>query len=240
MMLQEALLRNAVKFEYDGMLRSEVAVAILDGEGNEVVDLRQDWLPVNIFGEEDYAERVVELMRRRYYGRDQQDKAGILRYTKVVNTIMDISDAPSPTNERELSWLLSFYWSLDQAYETLAETAAHRSEGMRPVAYQMRELQPEVRRRVGERVVVGCIGVAGPDVSGATSGVGQSLSSRGKVMSESILFVSHGAYVCCRRIWSGSLWRLSLPRRISGRNERPVFEGRRHQASVEDHGHPRR
>ena len=141
MMLQEALLRNAVKFEYDGMLRSEVAVAILDGEGNEVVDLRQDWLPVNIYGEEDYSQRVVELMRRRYYGRDQQDKAGILRYTKVVNTILDITDAPAPANERELSWLLSFYWSLDQAYETLAETAAHRSEGMRPVAYQLRELQ---------------------------------------------------------------------------------------------------
>ena len=86
MMLQEALLRNAVKFEYDGMLRSEVAVAILDGEGNEVVDLRHEWLPVNIYGEDDYADRVVELMRRRYYGRDQQDKAGILRYTKVVNT----------------------------------------------------------------------------------------------------------------------------------------------------------
>ena len=141
MMLQEALLRNAVKFEYDGMLRSEVAVAILDGDGNEVVDLRQDWLPVNIYGEEDYSQRVVELMRRRYYGRDQQDKAGILRYTKVVNTILDITDAPPPANERELSWLLSFYWSLDQAYETLAETASRRTEGMRPVAYQLRELQ---------------------------------------------------------------------------------------------------
>lgn len=141
MMLQEALLRNAVKFEYDGMLRSEVAVAILDADGNEVVDLREEWLPVNIYGEQDYAARVVELMRRRYYGRDQQDKAGILRYTKVVNTILDITDAPAPANERELSWLLSFYWSLDQAYETLDETAAHRSEGMRPVAYQLRELQ---------------------------------------------------------------------------------------------------
>ena len=106
-----------------------------------MVDLRQEWLPVNIYGEEDYAARVVELMRRRYYGRDQQDKAGILRYTKVVNTILDITDAPAPANERELSWLLSFYWSLDQAYETLDETAAHRSEGMRPVAYQLRELQ---------------------------------------------------------------------------------------------------
>ena len=40
MLLQEALLRNAVKFEYDGVLRSEVAVAVVDAEGNEVVDLR--------------------------------------------------------------------------------------------------------------------------------------------------------------------------------------------------------
>ena len=141
MMLQEALLRNAVKFQYDGVLRSEVAVAVVDENGNEVVDLRQKWLPVNIYGEEDYANRVQELMHRRYYGRDQQDKAGILRYTKVVNTILDISDLPAPANERELAWLLSFYWSVDQAYETLEETAGHRTEGMRPAEYQLREIQ---------------------------------------------------------------------------------------------------
>ena len=151
MVLQEALLRNAVKFEYDGMLRSEVAVAVVDADGNEVVDLREKWLPVNIYGEADYTNRVVELMRRRYYGRDQQDKAGILRYTKVVSTILDIADIPSPTNERELSWLLSFYWSLDEAYETLAQVSAHRAEGMRPVAYQLRELQ----RKYGEGVGLG-------------------------------------------------------------------------------------
>ncbi len=145
MLLQEALLRNAVKFEYDRVLRSEVAVAVLDANGGEVVDLREKWLPVNIYGEADYASRVLELMRRRYYGRDQQDKAGILRYTKVVNTILDLSDVPTPANERELSWLLSFYWSLDQPYETLAETAAHRSQGMRPVEYQLRELRRKYR-----------------------------------------------------------------------------------------------
>ena len=145
MLLQEALLRNAVKFEYDGVLRSEVAVAVMDSDGNEVLDLREKWLPINIYGEDDYAGRVRELMHRRYYGRDQQDKAGILRYTKVVNTVLDITDVPAPADERELSWLLSFYWSLDQAYETLAETAAHRSEGMRPVAYQLNELQRKYR-----------------------------------------------------------------------------------------------
>lgn len=148
MMLQEALLRNAVKFEYDSSLRSEVAVAIVDGAGSEVVDLRRDWLPVNIYGADDYAQRMVELMRRRYYGRDQQDKAGILRYTKVLNTILDITDIPAPANERELAWMLSFYWSLDQAGETLAETAANRQQGMRPVEYQLRELQRKYRQGV--------------------------------------------------------------------------------------------
>ena len=149
MMLQEALLRNAVKFEYDSALRSEVAVAIMGRDGNEVVDLRAKWLPVNIYGEANYTERMVELMRRRYYGRDQQDKAGILRYTKVVNTILDITDIPAPTDERELSWILSFYWSLDQAYGTLAEASHHRSQGMRPVEYQLRELQRKYRDGVG-------------------------------------------------------------------------------------------
>ena len=149
MMLQEALLRDAVKFEYDSALRSEVAVAIMGHDGNEVVDLREKWLPVNIYGETNYTERMVELMRRRYYGRDQQDKAGILRYTKVVNTILDITDIPAPTDERELSWILSFYWSLDQAYGTLAEVARHRNQGMRPVEYQLRELQRKYRDGVG-------------------------------------------------------------------------------------------
>ena len=96
MLLQEALLRNAVKFEYDGVLRSEVAVAVMDADGDEVLDLREKWLPINIYGEDDYANRVRELMHRRYYGRDQQDKAGILRYTKVVNTVLDVSDLPAP------------------------------------------------------------------------------------------------------------------------------------------------
>ena len=145
MMLQEALLRNAVKFEFDGALRSEVAVAVVDASGNEVVDLREKWLPINIYGETDYNQRMIELMRRRYYGREQQDKAGILRYTKVLNTILDITDIPAPTNERELAWLLSFYWSLDQAYETLGDAASRLGQGMRPVEYQLRELQRKYR-----------------------------------------------------------------------------------------------
>ena len=118
----------------------------------------REWLPVNIYGQADYANRVHELMHRRYYGRDQQDKAGILRYTKVVNTILDITDVPSPTDERELSWLFSFYWSLDQAYETLAETAAHRGEGMRPVAYQLRELEHKYRDGLASGLSIGAAG----------------------------------------------------------------------------------
>ena len=48
LMLQEALLRDAVKFEYEPVLGSDVAVAIVDESGNEVVDLRTEWLPKNI------------------------------------------------------------------------------------------------------------------------------------------------------------------------------------------------
>ena len=43
------------------------------------------------------------MSRRRYYSRDAQDKAGILRYTKVTDNILDIADIPPPTNERELA-----------------------------------------------------------------------------------------------------------------------------------------
>jgi dihydrolipoamide dehydrogenase len=39
-MLQEALIREAVKFQYDATLRSDVAVAIVDRNGAEVMDLR--------------------------------------------------------------------------------------------------------------------------------------------------------------------------------------------------------
>lgn len=132
LMLQEALLRDAVKFEYEPTLGSDAAVAILDQNGNEVVDLRTEWLPKNIYGEADYAVRITELSRRRFYGESSADKAGIFRYTKVFNSVYDITDIPVPNNERELTWLLSFYWNTDQAYETLAELGAHKGEGTAP------------------------------------------------------------------------------------------------------------
>jgi hypothetical protein len=126
--LQEALLRNAVKFEKDSDFGVEVAVAIVDRNGLEVMDLRKDWLPASIYEKSDYARRVQEVKRKRYYGDDQEDKAGILRYTKANNAIFEIGDIPEPTNERETSWLLSFYCYLDQAYETIIQFLEHLKE----------------------------------------------------------------------------------------------------------------
>jgi ATP-dependent phosphoenolpyruvate carboxykinase len=149
LMLQEALLRDAVKFEYEDLLGSDLAVAIVDEAGNEVVDLRNEWLPKNIYGEKDYSQRITELSRRRFYGESQEDKAGILRYTKVVNRLYDLSDIPVPANERELAWLLSFFWNVDQAYETLAEFRAHVSEGDAPVADVLKKLQDMYAQATG-------------------------------------------------------------------------------------------
>ena len=141
LMLQEALLRDAVKFEYDSILRSEVGVAIVDSQGEELVDLRKEWLPQGIYGDEEYTSRVLELRRRRYFGRDAQDKAGILRYTKVNSALIDLADIPAPTNERELTWLLSFFWHVDQACNTLATLMEHLGEGQRPLTHLLRALQ---------------------------------------------------------------------------------------------------
>ncbi|MED5589017.1 MAG: hypothetical protein VX581_09250 [Chloroflexota bacterium] len=149
LMLQEALLRDAVKFEYEDLLGSDLAVAIVDEAGNEVVDLRNEWLPKNIYGEKDYSQRITELSRRRFYGESQEDKAGILRYTKVVNRLYDLSDIPVPSNERELAWLLSFFWNVDHAYETLAELRAHVSEGDAPVADELKKLQDMYAQATG-------------------------------------------------------------------------------------------
>jgi len=138
--LQEALLREAVKFQYDATLGSEVAVAIVNDQGHEVMDLRKDWLPINIYGESDYTDRVIQLRRRRYYGVDAADKAGILRYTKVTDALMDLNDIPEPSNERELAWLLSFSWNVDQAYNSLPELTDHLAEGYKPMPHLLREL----------------------------------------------------------------------------------------------------
>ena len=132
LMLQEALLRGAVKFEYDAAMNADVAVAVIKKNGEELVDLRAEWLPRFIYGEAEYHRRVVELKRRRYYGRDSRDKAGILRYTKVMDALVDVNDIPQPASERELAWLLSFYWHVDQPYDSLSELAQHLGEGRRP------------------------------------------------------------------------------------------------------------
>ena len=149
LMLQESLLREAVKFELDATLGSEVAVAIVDAEGREVVDLRSNWLPREIYGREDYTSRVHQLKQRRYYGRDAEDKAGILRYTKTTDAIFDLDDIPTPTDERELAWLLSFYWNVPLPANTLADLVATSHQGLRPAPHILRELRKKCAVQVG-------------------------------------------------------------------------------------------
>jgi hypothetical protein len=141
LMLQEAILRDAVKYEYDAILGSEVAVAIVDAKGNTVFDLRDGWLPSTIYDDADYRKRIVELRRRRYYGIDSADKAGILRYTKVTDTLIDLSDIPVPNDEREMAWLLSFYWHIDSSADTVADVARRRGEGIGPPPHLVRALR---------------------------------------------------------------------------------------------------
>ena len=149
LMLQEALLREAVKFELDPALGSHVAVAIVDAEGREVMDLRSNWLPREIYGRDDYTSRVHQLKQRRYYGRDAEDKAGILRYTKTTDAIFDLDDIPTPTNERELAWLLSFYWNVPLPANTLADLVATSHQGLRPAPHILRELRKKCAAQVG-------------------------------------------------------------------------------------------
>ena len=141
LMLQEALLRDAVKFEHDADLRSDVAVAVVDASGETVVDLREEWLPRHIYGETEYLGRIDKLTRRRYYGLDAQDRAGILRYTKVADDILELDDVPAPRDERELASLLSFYWHVDHVYPTLADLRQAIDEGHRPSADVLSGLQ---------------------------------------------------------------------------------------------------
>jgi hypothetical protein len=154
LMLQEALLREAVVFEHDNALGSDIAVAIVGPNGDVVLDLREEWSPKDIYGEEDYVSRMRELSRRRYYSRDAADKAGILRYTKVEEAILDISDIPAPATERELAWLLSFYWHVDQAYNSLSDLNAHLDEGTRPSDARLATLGNMYRSGVEQGLVI--------------------------------------------------------------------------------------
>ena len=132
LMLQEAVLRGAVKFEHDPALGVEVAVAIMNPQGEESLSLREEWGPRAIYGDAEYEMRVRELKRKRYYGEHEEDRAGILRYTKATEAIFDLGDIPPPSTERELAWLLSFYWHVDQAYNSLPDLVRNLSEGERP------------------------------------------------------------------------------------------------------------
>jgi hypothetical protein len=139
--LQEAVLRGAVKYEHDSALGVDVAVAIVNKLGEEVMDFRAEWLPREVYGEREYERRVLELRRKRYYGEDAEDKAGILRYTKVADAIFDPKDISPPSNERELAWLLSFYWHVDSACNSLPDLAERLAEGERPSAKLLPVLQ---------------------------------------------------------------------------------------------------
>ena len=142
--LQEALLRDAVKFEADPILGIDVAVAIVDSNNKEVIDLRADWLPQHIYGTTDYSTKIDSLKYKRYYGDNQQDKAGILRYTKANNEIFDLNDIPSPRDIRETAWLISFYWSLDQAHEDLSSLVDNMSVASKPEAETVSAIQNKV------------------------------------------------------------------------------------------------
>ena len=145
MMLQEAVLRNAVKFEHDPVLGVDVAVAIVDRDGREVQDLRSEWLPREVYGKDEYRRRVRELKRKRFYGDNEKDKAGILRYTRVNDAIFDLDEIPPPSNERELAWLLSFYWHVQQACGSLSELAERTGEGQRPADHILKALSEKGR-----------------------------------------------------------------------------------------------
>ena len=155
LMLQEALLREAVKFEYDPILGSHIAVAIVAQNGTEVTDLRNDWLAKNIYGEAEYASRMTGISQRRYYSRDAEDKAGILRYTKVDDEVYDLSDIPAPTDERELAWLMSFYWNVDQACNSLSDLIQHLQQGKRPQDRTLTDLQAMYAAGVGRGLALG-------------------------------------------------------------------------------------
>ena len=150
LMLQEAVLRDAVKFEHDPVLGVDVAVAIVDRDGREVEDLRREWLPREIYGEDEYRKRVRQLKHKRFYGDNENDKAGILRYTRVNDSIFDLDEIPPPSNERELAWLLSFYWHVQQACGTLTELAARTGEGQLPEAHILKALTEKYRLGVEE------------------------------------------------------------------------------------------
>ena len=140
LMLQEAVLRNAAKFVYDADMGAEIAVAIVDEHGNEVVDLRKEWLPRTIYGDAEYRDRILGLRRRRYYGSPENERTGILRYTRVSESLIDMSDVPAPRTEWELARLLSFYWHEERSYETLSEVVGHRPEGLKPARHLLRAL----------------------------------------------------------------------------------------------------
>ena len=92
------------------------------------------------------------MIRRRYYGKDHHDKAGILRYAMVSDALIDLTDIPEPSNERELSWLLSFYWKVDQAYQSLEDLLEHQTEGRQPLPHLLRAIEQTCQSALGQEL----------------------------------------------------------------------------------------
>ncbi|HJO83170.1 MAG: hypothetical protein QGG34_16495 [SAR202 cluster bacterium] len=64
-----------------------------------------------------------------------------MRYTKVSDAVIDMADIPPPENERELSWLLSYYWHVNNPYDSAVELANARGQGRSPAPHVLRSLQ---------------------------------------------------------------------------------------------------
>ena len=73
-----------------------------------------------------------------------------MRYTKVVNELYDLTDIPIPNNERELTWLISFFWGVDRAYDSIADLDAHKNEGSVPDALTTQKLKGMYEEAAGK------------------------------------------------------------------------------------------
>jgi len=98
--------------------------------------------------------RVLALKRTRYYGENSQDRAGILRYTKVDESIFDLEDIPFPQNEREMAWILSFYWSLDRSYDEIALVLKNLNQGNVPRPEILITLSAKIKRAIDAGLVL--------------------------------------------------------------------------------------
>ena len=153
-MLQESILREAVKFEFDRELGADVAVAIVDDSGNELIDFRGEWIPSYIYDDAEYSRRISESKYKRYYGESPEDKSGILRYTKVISSVFDWDDVPAPRDVRELTVLASFIWKVDQGYSDLQTLVSHLEEGKTPDPEDLSTLDEKFQQGIAGHLIL--------------------------------------------------------------------------------------